>query len=30
MGYACGIGVVLFLIILVMTKLNERLVKPAD
>jgi len=30
MGYACGIGVVLFLIILVMTKLNEWLVKPAD
>lgn len=30
MGYACGLGVVLFLIILVMTKLNELLVKPAD
>lgn len=30
MGYACGIGVVLFGIILAMTKLNEWLIKPAD
>jgi raffinose/stachyose/melibiose transport system permease protein len=30
MGFACGIGVVLFLIILTLTKLNEWLVKPAD
>lgn len=30
MGYACGIGVVLFLVILTMTKLNERLIKPAN
>ena len=30
MGFACGIGVVLFLIILMMTKVNEYLIKPAD
>jgi raffinose/stachyose/melibiose transport system permease protein len=30
MGMACGIGVVLFLMILIVTKLNEWLIKPAD
>jgi ABC-type sugar transport system permease subunit len=30
MGYACGIGVVLFTVIVIMTKLNEKLIKPAE